>query len=433
MAQKPTITPGPASDATPPQTPQRKPSRLSPARYPMFESFQYRDFRWVWAGSFISFTAMNMQMITRGWLVLRLADDSPFALALVMLSFSLPSTVVSLIGGALADRLPRKHLVIISQSGNALLTLLLGILDYTGVVTFGYVLAVGVGNGAMMALNMPSRAAIVSEIVPERSLTNAISLNNSAMNLTRILGPVLAGFLIVVIGTSGVFFVVSGIYVFAVLSMVMVKAGSTAVGSSRKGIAGDVKAGILYARSDARLSGLVGLALISTLFGFSFWALMPAWAREALDVQSDGLGMLMMIMGIGALAGTLVLASLSNLTYRGRMLLGSCLIWGVALAIFSQVPNYAMAVPFLLIIGVVSSVFMSLNMTMLQVLAVPEMRGRMTSINMMTFGAMPLSALPFGAIAERTGTPDALLISGILLVSCTVVFAIAIPSFRRMQ
>ncbi len=174
-------------------------------------------------------------------------------------------------------------------------------------------------------------------------------------------------------------------------------------------------------------------ALISTLFGFSFWALMPAWAREALDVQSDGLGMLMMIMGIGALAGTLVLASLSNLTYRGRMLLGSCLIWGVALAIFSQVPNYAMAVPFLLIIGVVSSVFMSLNMTMLQVLAVPEMRGRMTSINMMTFGAMPLSALPFGAIAERTGTPDALLISGILLVSCTVVFAIAIPSFRRMQ
>ena len=399
----------------------------------MFESFQYRDFRWLWAGGLVSFMAMNMQMITRGWLVLRLQDDSPFALALVMLSFAAPQTFMSLIGGALADRLPRKHLVIFSQSGNALLTLLLGILDFSGVIQFWHVLAIGVGNGAMMSFNMPSRAAIVSEIVPERSLVNAISLNNSGMNLTRIFGPALAGFLIVFIDTAGVFFIVSGIYVFAVVSMFMVKAGSTPVARSRKSVAGDIKAGFTYAFSDARLTGIVSLALISTLFGFSFWALMPAWAREALNVQSDGLGMLMMIMGIGALAGTLGLAGRRDMKHKGRVLLGSCIIWGVSLAVFSQLTNYAMAVPFLLIIGAVSSIFMSLNMTLLQVLAAPEMRGRMMSINMVTFGAMPLSALPFGAMAERIGTPDALLISGILLGSLTLIFAFANPTFRKIR
>ena len=352
----------------------------------MFESLRYRDFRWLWAGSFVSFTAIMMEMITRGWLALRVADDSPLALALVMMSFALPSTFVSLIGGALADRISRKRLIVIGQSGNAALTLLLGVLDVTGVVTFWHMLALGFASGAMMALNMPSRQAILSDIVPEDSLMNAISLSNSAMNVTRIIGPALAGFLIVFIGTSSVFFLVAGIYVLAATSMAMVKAGSTPTVTSRRGVAGDIRAGFVYAASDRSMLGIIVLMLLSTLFGFSYWALMPAWAREALDVQSDGLGMLMTIMGIGALVGTLGLASVKNIPRRGLVMLVSCLVWGVSLAAFSQVTEYAAAVPYLLLIGMGSSVFMSLNMTMMQVLAAPAMRGRMMAIGMMSFG-----------------------------------------------
>ena len=426
--------PAPTTSTPAPPAPSPRPSRFSPARYPMFESLQYRDFRWMWAGSFVSFTAMMMQMITRGWLVLRLADDSPLALALVMVSFSVPSTFVSLIGGALADRISKKHLIVISQSGNAALTLLLGVLDLTGVVVFWHVLAIGFINGSLMALNMPSRQAILSDIVPEKSLMNAISLNNSAMNMTRIIGPALAGLLIVFVGTSGVFFLVAGIYVFAAGSMAMVKAGSTPAAASPKGMAGDIKAGFAYAASDRAMLGVIFLMLLSSLFGYSFWALMPAWAREALDIQADGLGMLMTIMGVGALTGTLGLAAISNVKRRGLVLLTSCLIWGVALAAFSQVTSYGVAVPFLLVIGMVSSVFMSMNMTMLQVLAPPEMRGRMMAIGMMTFGAMPLSSLPFGALAEaRDSTADALFISGILLTVATLIFWVAYPTFRRLR
>ena len=411
----------------------KKPFLLSPGRHPMFESLQYRDFRWMAAGSFVSFLAMNMQMITRGWLVLRLADDSPFALALVMMSFSVPMTFVSLLGGALADRLPRKHLVIISQSGNALMTVVIGVLDFTGFVTFWHVLVIGFINGSLMAFNMPSRQAVLSEIVPEKSLMNAISLNNSGMSLTRIVGPAVAGFLILAIGTHGVFFVVGGIYVFSVMSTMMIDAGKTPASASRKSVGGDIREGLAYAAGDPGRLGLIVLVLITTLFGFSYWALMPAWAREALDVQSDGLGILMTIMGMGALVGTLGLASAPNLRRRGLVLIAATVVWGVALAMFSQVTSYGVAIPFLLLIGAISAVSMSMTMTMMQVLAAPEMRGRMMSIGMMTFGATPLSSLPFGALAEQTGTPTSLFVSGVLLVVVTLVFAIGYPGFRRVD
>ena len=293
------------------------------ARYPVFESLRYRDFRWMWAGSFVSFMAMNMQMITRSWLVVRLTDDSPLFLSLSMVSFAVPVTFVSLIGGALADRVPRRRLVIMSQSGNALMTLLLAVLDVTGVVTFWHVMAMGVVNGSLMAFNMPSRQAIISEIVPERRLMNAISLNNSSMNLTRVVGPALAGFLILLVDTAGVFFIVSAIYVFSVLSMTMVHAGTEPAGRSGKGVTGDIREGLAYALGDRTLRGLIIMNFIPVLFGFSYYALLPAWAREALDVQSDDLGILMMLMGVGALTGTLILASMGSFRRRGAFLLVS--------------------------------------------------------------------------------------------------------------
>ena len=399
----------------------------------MFESLGYRDFRWMVAGSFVSFLAMNMQMITRAWLVLRLTDDSPVALAWVMASFSVPMTLVSPIAGALADRLPRKYLVIISQTGNAVMTVVIGLLDFTGTVEFWHVLVIGFINGSLMTFNMPSRQAMLSEVVPEKSLMNAISLNNSGMNLTRIVGPAVAGFMIVFVGTHGVFFTVSAIYVFSVISTMMVDAGKTSASSSRKSVGGDIVEGLKYAAGDSGRLGLIVLVLLTTLFGFSYYALMPAWAREALDVGSDGLGTLMGIMGIGALVGTLGLAAAPNVKRRGLWLIGSAALWGVSLAIFSQVTNYGASIPFLLAIGAISSISMSLTMTMMQVLAAPEMRGRMMSIAMMTFGAMPLSSVPFGLLAEYTGTPNSLMISGILLAVLTLIFGILYPALRRVE
>jgi MFS family permease len=403
------------------------------ARSSMFESLQSRDFRWLWLGSFAHFMAMGMQMMARGWLVLRLSNDSPFALALVMMAFSVPMTFVSLIGGALADRMSRKHIIMYSQAGNAILTALLATLDLTGIIRFWHLIVIGAVNGSLMALNMPSRQALISDLVPPEKLMNAISLNNSGTNITRVIGPALAGLLIIYIDTAGVFYLIAACYIFSLLSVAMIHGARVLAKKPGKKMIGEIREGLKYATADPVLRGLIITVFIPVFFGFSFLTLLPAWAREALDVQSDGLGMLMMVMGIGALTGTLMLAAMGNFQRRGLWLLINSLFWGCGLAIFSQATTYAIALPFLLLIGLLTAVFMSLNMTLMQIYSAVEMRGRIMSIAMMTFGAMPLSAVPFGAIAEHIGTPNALFLSGSMLVVFTIVFALVYPRFRKID
>ena len=418
-----------AVPAAPPEP--RRPLPFLP-RVATLESLQYRDYRWLWLSTFTSFMAMMMLMITRGWLVLTLENDSPLALSLVMASFAAPIIFVSLIGGALADRLSRKRMMVLASFGSAIFTLAVATLDLTGLIAFWHLLVTGVLNGTMMAFNMPSRQAIISDIVPEDKLMNAIALSNSGMNLTRILGPAVAGVLIVYIGTHGVFYLIVGMYILSALALLTIDAGKTGKARSGNSMAGDIKEGLAYAAHNPTLKALIVMVFIPVLFGMSYYALLPSWAREALDAQSDSLGMLMMMMGVGALIGTLLLASLRNFRRRGALLLVCCVAWGAALAVFSQSTSYTVAIPMLLLIGLVSSVFMALNMSLLQLSASPEMRGRVMSIAMMSFGVFPLSSVPFGIIAERVGTPDALLLSGLLLVAFTVAFIFVYPRFRRI-
>jgi MFS family permease len=401
-------------------------------RLSTFDSLQFRDFRWLWLGSLAALIAMNMQMITRGWLVLRLANDSPFALALVMIAFAVPVTFISPIGGVLADRIPRKYVVMFSQGGNVIMTLILATLDLTGLIRFWHLMVLGAVNGALMAFNMPSRQALVSDLVPIDKLMNAISLNNSGMNLSRIIGPALAGVLIIYLDTAGVFYLIAGCYFCAVLFTAMLKNKGKQGGARRKGVTEDIREGLSYAASDPSILGLIIVLFVPALFGFPYVALLPAWAREALDVQSDGLGMLLMIMGVGALTGSLILASMNNFAKRGVLLLIVGVVWGLGLTVFSQVTSYGTAIPLLLLLGLVAAVFMSLNMTLLQTYVAAEMRGRIMSISMMTFGAMPLSAVPFGALAERIGTPNALGLSGLLLTVFTLTFAFVNRQFRKI-
>ncbi len=428
-----TAPPPPSNVATPASARVRNRRMNSVLASPIFETLQIRDFRWIWIGSFISFMAMNMQMITRGWLVLRLENDSPLALVLVMVSFAAPMTVVSLVGGALADRFPKKNLIIVSQSANAVMTLVLAMMDASGAIWFGAVLIIGVINGSMMAINMPSRQAIISDIVPENKLMNAVALNNSAMNLTRIIGPALAGFLIVFIGTSGVFYLISAIYVLSALSLLMVKTNAVQAKGAKKGVGKDIFEGLRYVWGDVNLRGLILMAFIPSLFGFTLFALLPVWAREALNVNSSDLGILMTMMGVGALIGTLGLAGIRKFSRRGVLLLGLGVLWGITLVGLANSMIFPVAMPFLLIVGLISSVYMSLNMTLTQISSAPEMRGRVMSIMMMTFGLMPIGALPFGTIAEYIGTANALTISGALLSILILAFAFAYPAFKRIE
>lgn len=397
------------------------------------QSFHFRDYRWLWLGTFFSFMAIGMQQITRGWLILRLTDDSPFALSLVMMSFALPLTFASVIGGALADRISRRRMIMLTQAGNAFLTLLLAVLDMTGIVRFWHLMVLGFCNGTMAALNMPSRQSLISEIVPDESLMNAISLSSAGMNLTRIIGPVLAGVLIIFIETAGVFYLIAVLYALAVLCTAVIRTGRTpAARGPRKGMTADIREGFRYAAKNPTILALVFMAFVPALFGFPYLALLPAWGREIMDIQSDGLGVLMTFVGIGSLAGALILASFNHLKRRGLFLVANGFIWGISLVLLAFCTTYATALPALFLIGFLSAVFMSLNMTLMQFYSSAEMRGRIVSMAMMTFGIMPLSAVPFGALAESIGTADSLAIGGLFLCLFVAGFYFVFPRFREV-
>lgn len=372
-----------------------------------------------------------MQQITRGWLVLRLTDDSPFALSLVMISFAMPLTFTSLLGGALADRLAKKQMLILSQGGNFLLILTLATLDFTGLIRFWHIIVIGLINGTMAAFNMPSRNSMIPEIVPEKGLMNAISLNSSGMNITRIIGPALAGVLIIFLETAGVFYLIAFINALSILFTSLINDGNTAAGGTGKGVTADILDGCRYAKENPVLMGFVIISFVPALFGFPCIALLPAWSREALNAQSDGLGLLMMVMGMGSLAGTVTLASISRFKRRRLFLIANGLIWGLALIFFSRCFTYSTALPCIFFVGFVSSIFMALNMTLMQVYSSAEMRGRIVSMSMMTYGIMPLSLIPFGALAERIGTPGSLEIAGMILCFFMAAFYFAHPRFRE--
>ena len=254
------------------------------------------------------------------------------------------------------------------------------------------------------------------------------------MNLTRIVGPALAGVLIMLIGTAGTFYLISFINAFAVVFTMLIKSGKkTTKKNIDISVAADILNGFKYAKKTHPLLQLVIITFVPSLFGFPYITLLPAWAKEALNADSGGLGLLMMTMGMGSLVGTIVLASIRKLKRRGIFLMTNGFVWGLTLIIFSHCFSYIKALPVLFFIGFASSIFMALNMTLMQFYASDEMRGRIVSMAMMTFGIMPLSAVPFGAIAESTGTPGSLLIAGILLCLFIIVFYCIYPKFRDVS
>jgi predicted MFS family arabinose efflux permease len=270
-------------------------------------------------------------------------------------------------------------------------------------------------------------------MVPQDKLLNAISLNNSGMNIARMVGPGIAGLLIIYIDTWGVFFLITAVYSFSAVTMVKVDLDERVSHAKKSGMAAEVLKGLSYAVKDPTLRCLIVMSAIPTFFGFSHFILLPAWAREALDAGSDELGLLMTTIGLGALVGTILLATFHDLKNRGLFLICNCVLWGISIVVFSCATSYSLALPFLFLLGMSSAVFMALNATLMQTYADSQVRGRVMGISVMGFGLMPLSALPFGALAEHVGTPFSLALSGALLIFFMLVLALFYPKARRID
>ena len=407
----------------------------------MFSSLANRDFRYLWFGSLAASFAMQMQMVARGWLIYDMTQ-SPIQLAWVMMSFSLPMILFSLFGGVAADRLTKKSVMIASQFANCLGTFALAGIVITGNIEFWHFIVFGVFNGAIMSFSMPARQAVIPEIVGDDQLVNAVALNSATMNLSRVLGPAIAGVIIALLAggdTSShfavgvVFMTNAALYLISVATIFVLRHQGRSTLATRGTIFGDVGDGFRYIWRHDLLRGLILMTFVPLIFGFPMQTLMPVFNHDVLGGGPEDLGLLMSVMGAGAIVGSFILARLSASEHKGAILFGTAFAWALFVGAFAMSTTLWAALLACAFTGLASSVFMSLHMSVVTLIIEPEMRGRVMSILMMTFGLMPLGALPVSYFAETIGIGVSLAGCAVGLAALTLALMILVPGLRSID
>ena len=396
-----------------------------------FSSLAERDFRWLWLGSLGSSFAMNMQIVARGWLVYDLTS-SALDLAWVTMSFTLPQVLFSLWGGVLADRLQKRRIIAVAQSLNFVATLIMATIIITGRVEFWDFIWIGAFNGTVLALSMPARQAFVPELVGEGRVFNAMALNTASWNLSRILGPTVAGGVIALLaqgdtssayGVGVVYYAIAGLYFISAATVGLIRYHPRVVRSTNASVLNEIAEGFRYVMAHPPVLGLILLSIVPFLFGMPINTLLPAFNEDVLNGGPDSLGMLLASMGVGAIVGSLMLARLGEVRRKARWLIGTSIAWGLLMGAFATTRELYLSASLMAAIGWVSAWNMSLNRGQLQVIVAAEMRGRIMSIDMMSHGLMPLGIIPISLIAERVSIPAALVCAGSLFVLAVLAMA----------
>lgn len=382
-----------------------------------------------------------MQILSRGWLIYDLTE-SELALTWVMLSFLLPSALFSLIGGVLSDRVRKKSIMLAAQCLNTVATFLFGLIIFLDAITFWHFIYFGIFNGTVMALSMPARTSILPDLVGRKSLVNAMALSSSTFNLARVAGPTVAGTLIALFaagntsstyGVGMVFFVITGLHAVSIYCTYLLHYRGEPHRKIRKKVRRDLTEGFIYIRRNRTLVGLLLMGLLPMTFGFSATFLMPAFNADMLQGDSTMLGYLVAAMGVGALTGSLTLARLGDVGHKGRLMFLTAYLWSIFIALFAFSATPWLALTFSALIGLFSSVMGSLNMSVVQLVVPPAMRGRMMAILWATHGLMPLGMIPIGWLAEIWNISFALLISAVLLAGSTYALKVFMPELARIR
>ncbi len=394
------------------------------------------NFRLLWLGGMPATLAVMMNQVASPYAAFTLADSAAI-LGLVSLAQGLPMLALSLVGGVAADRLPRRLVLIASQSTLGLAAAALAVLGLTGNLQVWHVVASAFVQGAAFAFNMPARQAYIAELVARPQLANAAALNNAGQNFCRVAGPALAGMLMAIpwIGIGGAFLSMAGMYVLALVVLFRLPGARRMGAATRRtgaGSAAHLLEGLRYVRSNPPIMALIGMNLIVVVFGQPYQTLMPVVSERVFAAGAEGLGMLLAASGAGALTGAVIVASMSRLRKPATIQVGLAIALGLALVGFSMTRSFPVALGLLVIVGFLFSSFSALNNTLLMANTEARLTGRVMSIYLLTWGAMPVGSLPLAWLAERAGAPLALMVSGGLVTACVVALAVLYPHGRQL-
>jgi MFS family permease len=401
----------------------------------MFRSLRVHNFRVFSAANLVSLTGTWMQRIGQDWLVLQLSDDSGVALGLITALQFGPSLFLSMYAGVLADRYPKRRMLLVTQALMGVLALLLGILVATGEVELWHVFVLAGGLGAVAAVDAPIRQSFVSEMVGPGLLANAVGLNSTIFNGARLVGPALAGLLIGASSgnTAPAFFLNAASFAFTIAALASLRADELQPSPPVLRARGQLRAGLAYTWAHPDLVLAMVLAFVIGTFGFNYQVTIALMAREVFGLGAEAFGLLSTCFAVGSLTGAL-LSTRRSVRPRQRFLVISAVVFGLLSVVAGLMPGYVSFAVLLVPTGAAALIFSVANNSFVQMGVDPQMRGRVMALYFVCFlGGTPVGAPLIGLISERLGAPWGLILGGAICVVAGLGAAAFLARGRRVR
>ncbi|ACZ40203.1 MFS transporter [Sphaerobacter thermophilus] len=370
----------------------------------------YRDFRLLWAGQFVDMLGTQVQTVALGWLVYSLTGSTA-ALGGVGLARAIPTILLSIFGGTLADQVDRRRLLLVSQSFLAGLSALLALIISLGKANVPILYAFAALTAAAAAFDSPTRQALIPSLVPRERLPNALTLNVLAWQTAAVLGPATGGVIIKVFGVSAAYWINAASFLVVLGAIVAMRTRVPVPAGPRRGLSAVVE-GLEFVRGRAILWQLMLVDFLAVLF-VSSMGLLPVFARDVLAVGSDGLGLLYSAPAAGAVAGSVIFTLLPTPRRPGRVVALAVAAYGISLALFGMARSFPVALGLLALAGGLDAVSMAMRHTVRQLATPDSLRGRVGALaSVFSAGGPRLGEFQAGMVASVVGARYAMVLGG---------------------
>ncbi|MGE0056520.1 MAG: MFS transporter [Dehalococcoidia bacterium] len=404
-------------------------------RLSTFHSLKFPDYRNLWLGQVGASASMWMEQIARPLLILELTD-SGLMLGLLAATRMLPQLLIGIWAGVLADRMDKKKLLGASQFVTFAMHLLTALLLLGGVIEVWMVFLTTFISGSSMAFNQPARQSLIAQLVPPSSLHNAVALNSAAVNFMRIGGAGFAGFLVAFLDFGEIYLIQALIYVGVIYTTIRITAKHDAKPRKNRGsMREEMVQGFAVAKRDKIIFYILVLTLVIFLFGMPYQSVfVPLLAEDKLGLNKSGVGFMIAFVGMGALVGSLSVATIGNtIRNRGYIMIGLLCVYSFALFALANAPTIYLAIPALVISGAMQTSFMSINNAFVLGRTDSEYHGRIMSLFSLDRGLLPMGAALGGLLSEIIGPSAGLMLMASCCLIVTLIIAVFVPSIRRIE
>jgi MFS family permease len=400
------------------------PGKLGALRNPQFLRF--------WIAITLALTGLWVRITVQGYLVYELTSDE-FLLGLVGFLSAIPVLLLSPVVGVVVDRFDRRRVLLVTQLVMATTLFTLATLDALDLLRVGHILVVATVAGAASAFDWPARLSLVPNLVRRTELQSAVALNSASFNTARIVGPAIGGSLIGIIGTAACFYLSAFAFLPSMVVLMTLTIDRTLPSGERTSPLKNLIDGYRYIWTFPTLRSLLSVDLVPVMFGMSFFALLPALARDVYNSGSGGLGLLYSADGAGAFIGVMIVAIMTGMRRRGLLVIVFVTMFAVVQIAFALAPTLWVGMVLIFLLGLVGALYATLADTLIQTVISDEYRGRVMAVYSTFWGLTPVGYLQAGFVASHWGTQTAIFVNGVVVLMYILGLIYWNPSIRKLD